>query len=940
MLDGRMDRLRRRAKQRISSRSLRIESLEDRRLLAYVVDVGEDAVFTACNKHYTETDVDWPAVSDARASSGGNTISVGGDGFEYFGLAEAGVSFEVVGESGGFAYVSMVIAGYTASADVEKGYCPSKKENDCKLDVMAHVILDRDSQSGSGGHSFELFDKSLKSGSKRYHGGRRSFEAGVWLEPGFTPFIIAKIQTYQTNRDLFDWATHTYDSDLRSSKSSLVLVVDSVRVQWARPSTGSEPNQRPIADFTYSPGYVPLGDAATFDATNSRDPDGYISNYAWDFGDGSTASRAKPSHSYATPGEYPVTLTVTDNKGWTDTVQHVVTVGEIWLDRLQAFDDVRLLGDDDPTIWTRATHDDEGDLIVDGIKDLLFDRWPTRGWFEIKAKINKPDPEPTWEPRVEYSWKLLDGNGAEIGKNGEGTETGWDIAFKVHRMPNTVGQYKVVLSFDFFDEDGKKLGSQSVTHPFYATYAESTLRPKEAWVEKATEWATGAVSPITTVHYLAMGIWENSGWDYNPGIRDGPNRGRWIGLVEGRLSSGQCATFANAWNNLSGVLGVPGTYVAPRYEGKNGYGFVTTTSMFSLDKGLDSGNVHPPGQTYNDRWYFYNHVVGEYKGKFYDPTFGEAGFTPIDKYVEWNVTTEDDGTRLRRLEDGYWLDVVSDTYFRLAPVMARDLGATRGSSLVGAATFSGNYDVHRTDPDGDGIYNTSSLDIEIDVATPGEYAVHGALKNGDQVVATRDSIYSTVASPVSFTVTQSGTSVVTIDYSGEEIFQSGFDGAFVADLSISDSNGNTVDEHQFTTPQYAHGEFGEVPLHLGEVTATGQDSDENGLFELLNATVQLDVRHSGDYELETHLYSLDGELLERTRETRLLAADATEVNLEIDGTRISASQVDGPYSLAVVILDSTGFQLAYAEIETDAYLSSDFAGPSGGPDSLHDWGSF
>src|SRR6185503_3774900 len=51
-----------------------------------------------------------------------------------------------------------------------------------------------------------------------------------------------------------------------------------------------------------------------FNGTGSSDPDaGQSITLAWDFGDGGTAAGATPSHTYAFPGTYIVTLTVTDN---------------------------------------------------------------------------------------------------------------------------------------------------------------------------------------------------------------------------------------------------------------------------------------------------------------------------------------------------------------------------------------------------------------------------------------------------------------------------------------------------------------------------------------------------------------------------------------------------------------------------------------------------
>lgn len=82
----------------------------------------------------------------------------------------------------------------------------------------------------------------------------------------------------------------------------------------------------PIASFSVLTASPTAGSPVSFDGSASSDPDGSIASYRWSFGDGSVSSEAKPSHTYATAGEYPVTLVVTDEGHEVDSVTHTITV--------------------------------------------------------------------------------------------------------------------------------------------------------------------------------------------------------------------------------------------------------------------------------------------------------------------------------------------------------------------------------------------------------------------------------------------------------------------------------------------------------------------------------------------------------------------------------------------------------------------------------------
>jgi PKD repeat protein len=78
-------------------------------------------------------------------------------------------------------------------------------------------------------------------------------------------------------------------------------------------------NDAPQPSVSASTDVASTGETVEFDGSGSSDPDGSITGYEWDFGDGSTATGATVSHSYASVGTYTVTLTVTDDDGGTAT---------------------------------------------------------------------------------------------------------------------------------------------------------------------------------------------------------------------------------------------------------------------------------------------------------------------------------------------------------------------------------------------------------------------------------------------------------------------------------------------------------------------------------------------------------------------------------------------------------------------------------------------
>jgi PKD repeat protein len=125
---------------------------------------------------------------------------------------------------------------------------------------------------------------------------------------GSTPSVS---HTYATDGTYTVTLTVTDSDGLSSTASQQITVVD----------------ENPTASFTISAAPYAVGQPVSFTGSG-LDPDGTITSYSWNFGDGSSATgaTATASHAYTSSGTYTVSLTVTDSDDRTDTVSQQITV--------------------------------------------------------------------------------------------------------------------------------------------------------------------------------------------------------------------------------------------------------------------------------------------------------------------------------------------------------------------------------------------------------------------------------------------------------------------------------------------------------------------------------------------------------------------------------------------------------------------------------------
>jgi hypothetical protein len=120
----------------------------------------------------------------------------------------------------------------------------------------------------------------------------------------------------------------------------------------------SSSGNRPVADAG-GPYYGLTYRAVQFDGSSSYDTDGVVVSGIWDFGNGTTVNGSRPTHIFTEPGQYNVTLTVTDDDGLTSSDTTTATIF-LDTDRDGWSDDL------ENSYGTNASDPSDGPLDTDG----------------------------------------------------------------------------------------------------------------------------------------------------------------------------------------------------------------------------------------------------------------------------------------------------------------------------------------------------------------------------------------------------------------------------------------------------------------------------------------------------------------------------------------------------------------------------------------------
>src|SRR5258705_359710 len=153
-----------------------------------------------------------------------------------------------------------------------------------------------------------------------------------------SPSGTVHLQPLYTDAGLYPASASVSDGTLSDTKSFQITVnnVNQGPIMGAVANMTSDTSfmvtvrnvdRAPTANIGVPSTTVCLGQAVNFNGSASSDPDGDPLTFSWNFGDGSPPGTGPTiSHTYANPGTYTVTLTVTDNCTRANTASASVTV--------------------------------------------------------------------------------------------------------------------------------------------------------------------------------------------------------------------------------------------------------------------------------------------------------------------------------------------------------------------------------------------------------------------------------------------------------------------------------------------------------------------------------------------------------------------------------------------------------------------------------------
>ena len=254
------------------------------------------------------------------------------------------------------------------------------------------------------------------------------------------------------------------------------------------------------------------------------------------------------------------------------------------------------------------------------------------------------------------------------------------------------------------------------------------------------------------------------------------------------------------------------------------------------------------------------------------------------------------------------------------------IGFTQAAVKSTGAAFTDSYLEDVIDSDGDGLYNTLVIQMDISVIEAGSYRVLGTLTDGSG---------SPVAEASTRTTLTAGAHDILLQFDGRGIAQSGLDGPYeLRDLTLFDLGGTTPVQADYraiayATSAYTYNQFQRDPIIVSTYAADqGVDTNSNGKYDLLRINASFDVRYADTYTITARLLDADWQEVASIYAATNLVTGTNSVPLDFNGAEISVSGRNGPYYVRDLMItcgfDPAAYLLISDFYTTQAYNYTDF----------------
>jgi len=255
-------------------------------------------------------------------------------------------------------------------------------------------------------------------------------------------------------------------------------------------------------------------------------------------------------------------------------------------------------------------------------------------------------------------------------------------------------------------------------------------------------------------------------------------------------------------------------------------------------------------------------------------------------------------------------DFINNAVAYESDLYATAIYAVRQFQNWGAA-LSGQVAERSLDADGDGRYESLTLDVGLDIFEPGTYTIQGDL-------------YDSRERSVAWATWTGSHSRASLQFDGLP----GTEGPYtLKEVTLLNADGETIDRmiEAYTTQQVieaesrthivAHADLGELGVQgilPDGYSDFGRDLDGDGLYDLLEIDVPVEIEDAGWYRLEGWLGG-EGDALVSWTTSDLISVtvvDTYTFPIAFSGLAIHAHSADGPFTLkALKLLKGDGYQV-------------------------------